>query len=167
MTNHDLNNIPTITSSGNNSVYGIADPEKVRYIGQTDQDLKQRIAQGYPHNPEVADLLKGEHKIIVFHEGISAGHADARERLYIAKYGTMLNVGGFNHQTGGKKGYEVIRRDSQPVIATNVKTGEERRFPSVAWASKAIGVQPNHIYEVMNDTRKSIGGYKFRRAEKQ
>lgn len=167
MTNHDLNNIPTITSSGKYTVYRHEFPDRPGYVGQTNKTMEERLKEGYGNNPELEKALEGPHETIVLMEGISSRHADARERLYIAKYGTMLNVGGFNHQTGGKEGYEVIRRDSQPVIAINVKTGEELRFPSVAWASKTIGVQPNHIYEVMNGIRKSIGGYKFRRAEKQ
>lgn len=167
MNNNLPNDVISITHPGKYTVYRHEFPDRPGYVGQTNKTMEERLKEGYGNNPELEKALEGPHETIVLMEGLSSRHADARERLYIAKYGTMLNVGGFNHQTGGKKDYEVLRRDSQPVIATNVKTGEERRFSSVAWASKATKVQANHIYENMNGIRKSIGGYEFRRAEKQ
>lgn len=159
MNNNRPSEAITITCPGKNAVYGITDLKEVKYIGQTDQGVEQRIAKGYPNNPEVDKLLSGPHEVIIFHEGISDRHADARERLYIAKYQTMINVGGYNHQTGGKRGYTVLRRDSQPIIGTHMETGKEVSFPSVAWACEVTGARANHIYENMRGTRKSVAGY--------
>ena len=165
MTNTRPNDAITITCPGKYTVYGHEIDGKMKYIGQTEKTLAERLKSGYPGNPDLEAALKRPHETVVLMEGISSRHADARERLNIAKYGTMVTMGGYNRQTGGKIGYEVIRGDSQPVIATKIDTSEEIRFPSVAWASKATKVQANHIYENMNGIRKTIGGYKFRRAE--
>lgn len=154
-----------VTHPSTNTVYGISDTESIKYIGQTNQQLEERIRQGYPNNPEVEELLRGPHEVTPLADEVSDRHADARERLYIAQYHTMCNADGYNRQTGGKSGYEVIRRDSQPIIGTKVETGEEVFFPSVAWASRATGAQVSHIYKVLRGIRKTAAGYKFRPAE--
>lgn len=165
MKNNRPNEAITITCPGEYTVYGHQFDGKVEYIGQTEKTFEERLKDGYPNNPELEKKLKGEHETFIIMEGISSRHADARERLNIAKYGTLVTMGGYNRQTGGKSGYEVIRRDSQAVIATKIDTGEEIRFPSVTWASKATGAQTGHIYEVMHDIRHSASGYRFRPAD--
>ena len=167
MNNKLPNDVISITHPGKYTVYRHEFPDRPGYVGQTNMTMEERLQKGYPNNPELEKALEGPHETIVIMEGLSSDHADARERLHIAKHGTMVNVGGFNYQTGGKKGYESLCRNSQPVIATKIETGEERRFPSVTWASRATGVQTNHIYENMKGIHKSNGGYEFRRAEKR
>ena len=51
-----------------------------------------------------------------------------------------------------------------PVIATNLKTGEERLYESLQAAADDVGVFQANAWKVMNGQRKHTKGYSFRKA---
>lgn len=51
-----------------------------------------------------------------------------------------------------------------PVVATDVRTGEEQSFQSIADAARALGVHGTKITACIKGNRKTTGGYKFRKA---
>lgn len=57
-----------------------------------------------------------------------------------------------------EKGLEKLRR---PVIATNLKTGEELRFRGQVEASKILGLQQSNVWKVLNGQRAHTQGWYF------
>lgn len=51
-----------------------------------------------------------------------------------------------------------------PVIATNLKTGEEKRYESLQAAADAVGAFQANAWKVLNGQRKHTKGYSFRKA---
>lgn len=51
-----------------------------------------------------------------------------------------------------------------PVIARNIKTGEETMYESVRAAARACGTQATHITQCVKGKRKTTNGFSFRKA---
>lgn len=58
-----------------------------------------------------------------------------------------------------------LRVQRTPVIATNLRTGEELYFRSQADAAKELGVHQANMYKVLNGERYQTCGYHFRYAK--
>lgn len=50
-----------------------------------------------------------------------------------------------------------------PVIATDIASGQEKRFESITEAAKSLGVTVSKISACIKGDRKTTGGYKFRK----
>ena len=57
---------------------------------------------------------------------------------------------------------ELHQMQKQPVIATNIKTGEQIDFESQQEAAQELRLQKAHISAVIHGNRKQTGGYTFK-----
>lgn len=65
----------------------------------------------------------------------------------------------------GDAGREKVKAmRSKPIIATNLKTGEEHRFDSLTAAALALGIDRSYMSQVSKGRYKSAKGYTFRYA---
>lgn len=63
----------------------------------------------------------------------------------------------------GKAGREkTLKAKSKPVIATNILTGEEKRFASAAEVERVLGIFHSDVPKICAGKRKSSKGYIFR-----
>ena len=60
------------------------------------------------------------------------------------------------------KGALVAKARSQPLIATNIKTGQEQKFDSAKSAARALEMSRASISHVVSGKKKDAKGYKFR-----
>lgn len=154
--------------SNNNKVYSYRSLDgKDFYWGQTDKDVEQREKDGYSHNPELAKRLEQPHLTVVHYDGVSDEAADFYEREGIARTHTMVYEGGYNWQTGGRKGYAIVRRDSIPVLAIDKETQTAKEwYPTMTMAGKATGTPQQNIYEAVKLRRKSANGFYWKSANR-
>ena len=146
-------------SKNNNRVYSYRFSCVDKYWGQTSKTMAERERAGYPGNPELEKALEGPHETIVHYDGISDEAADFREREGIAETHTMVYEGGFNRQTGGKRGFSVVRVDSVPVLAIDKETQTARGwYPTEAMAERATGVPRQNVRRNVKRLGKSAGG---------
>lgn len=83
--------------------------------------------------------------------------------------GLKENNRSFAQKLGSTAGKEALRKyldevHSVPVVAKDMKTGEEIRFDSQVDAAKALGLYQANICKVLSGKRKSTGGYSFVKA---
>lgn len=152
--------------SNNNKVYSYQslDGEDF-YWGQTDKDVEQREKDGYGHNPELEKRLKQPHLTVVHHDGLSDGEADFYERDGIARTNTMIYEGGFNKQTGGKRGFSTVRWDSTPVVAIDPKTHTVKGWwPSETLAGRATGTPRSNIHRTVKLRTRTANGLYWKSA---
>ena len=57
---------------------------------------------------------------------------------------------------------ELHKMQKNPVVATNIKTGEQMEFSSQQEAAEALGLQKAHISSVIHGNRKQTGGFTFK-----
>lgn len=154
--------------SNNNKVYSYQSLDKVDlYWGQTDKEMAQREADGYANNPELTERLKQPHLTVVHYDGLSDDEADFYERDGIARTNTMIYEGGYNKQTGGKRGFSSVRRDSTPVIAIDVDTQTVRGWwPTETMAGRATGTPRSNISRTLKLLTKTANGFYWKSANR-
>ena len=57
---------------------------------------------------------------------------------------------------------ELHKMQKTPVVATNIKTGEQIEFESQQEAAETLKLQKSHISSVLHGNRKHTGGYTFK-----
>ncbi|AFH59644.1 NUMOD4 domain-containing protein [Paenibacillus caseinilyticus] len=62
------------------------------------------------------------------------------------------------HETG------LVKKNENPVIATQLDTGEQRQFKSQKEASRELGVYPKNISNVLNGRIAHVSGWSFERS---
>jgi len=160
-------NLIEITHPGENGVY-IVDIDGKGYVGQTGNTLEERNRSGYRWKSDLIEAIEsapdGTFEMKWLHEGLgSVQQADFWEKLEIARQGTLYPKG-FNKTTGGRSGYAVVNEHTVAVRQKKADTGEViREYHSIASASRATGVNPNHICDCAAGRLKTAGGFGWER----
>lgn len=58
----------------------------------------------------------------------------------------------------------LVKKTTNPVIATHLDTGEQRQFKSQKEASRELGVYPKNISNVLNGRITHVSGWSFERS---
>ena len=158
-------------------VYKHTTPSGKVYIGITCRNPRDRWGRGSGYKTQIFDRAVKKYgweniKHEILFTGLSEQEASEKERDLIAFYDSCNPAHGYNKNFGGTYGNQVTEEGrrkiaaakERPVVQFDDSGNILNRFASAKAASKATGINRQHISEVCKRNRqlKKAGGYVWR-----
>lgn len=121
------------------------------------------VAQAFIDNPENKPEVNHKNGDKMCNHAWNLEWASARENtIHAYREGLKEKTRERCREMGKRNGGKHLEAQMTPVIATDIKTGETRRYKSQREAAKETGAQQANIHKVLTGARKSAAGFTFK-----